>query len=79
MVTLGARLEKLFCEYEKDISICPSAQIDPSSFRYMITLISKYSMYNLFKSLPIPGSYIHPSWSLTRSETVRKGLLVMKK
>ena len=44
MITLGARLEKLFCAYAKNIIICPSAQTDPSSFRYMITLILKYSM-----------------------------------
>ena len=43
-------------------------------FRYMITLIQKYSMFNLSKSLPIPRSFIHPSLSLTWSETVRKGL-----
>ena len=43
--------------------------------RYMITLIQKYRMYNLSKSLPIPCSYSHPSLSLTWSETVRKGLL----
>ena len=79
MITLGARLEKLFCNYAKNIIICPSAQTDPSSFRYMITLFSKYSMYNLSKSLPIPGRYIHQSLSLTWSETVSKGLLAMKK
>ena len=28
-------------------------------FRSMITLIPKYSLYNLFKSLPIPCSYIY--------------------
>ena len=49
----------------KNIIICPSAQTDPSSFRYMTTLISKYSMYNLSKSLPIGGNYIHASLSLT--------------
>ena len=74
MITLGARLEKLFCQNAKKIIICPSAQTD--LFSYMITLILKHSMYNLSKSLPIPCSYIHPSLSLTWSETVRKGLLV---
>ena len=43
--------------------------------RYMITLIQKYSMYNLSKSLHIPCSYSHPNLSLTWSETLRKGLL----
>ena len=28
--TSGARLEKLFCEYAKNIIICPSAQTVPS-------------------------------------------------
>ena len=30
MITLGARLEKPFCEYAKNIIICPSAQTDLS-------------------------------------------------
>ena len=42
MISLGARFEKLFCEYAKNIIIFPSAQTDP--FRYMITLIPKYSI-----------------------------------
>ena len=57
--------KKLFCENAKNTIICPSVQTDPSSFRYMVTLISKYSMYNLSKSLPIPCSFIHPSLSLS--------------
>ena len=57
-----ARLEKLFCEYAKNIIICPSVQTDPSSLRQMVTLILKYSMYNISKSLPIPCSFIHPSF-----------------
>ena len=42
--------------------------------RYMITLIQKYRMYNLSKSLHIPCSYSHQSLSLTWSGTVRKGI-----
>ena len=30
MITSGTRLETLFCEYAKNIIICPSAQTDPS-------------------------------------------------
>ena len=37
-------LEKLFCEYAKNIIMCPSVQTEPSSLRYMITLISKYNI-----------------------------------
>ena len=30
MITSRARMEMMFCEYEKNIIICPSAQTDPS-------------------------------------------------
>ena len=52
IITSGARLENMFCEYAKNIIICPSTQIDHS-----FSAIPKYRMYNLSKYLPILCSY----------------------